>query len=105
MLSEKVFPSSVTEFDQSLGRLNDIREQDAGEYAVGFAFNFTALAGQECFNFTKDGIRVPHPWIVIYAGELHIPCLFNVPGEVTTMLDIDGITNTMQNQCGRANRR
>src|SRR5215470_4444798 len=98
MLSEKVFPSTVTEFDQSLGRLNDIREQDAGEYAVGFAFKFTTLAGQECFNFTKDGIRVPHPRSVIHPGQLHILCLLNVPGEVTTMLDIDGITNTMQNQ-------
>ena len=38
MLSEKVFPSTVTEFDQSLGRLYDIREQDAGEYAVLPAF-------------------------------------------------------------------
>jgi len=26
MLSEQVFPSSITEFDKSLGRLNDVRE-------------------------------------------------------------------------------
>jgi len=54
MLREKVLPSSVTEFDKPLGRLNDVREQDGGEYAVTLGLAFSALAGQERFNFSED---------------------------------------------------
>jgi hypothetical protein len=45
MLSEKVFPSSITEFDKALRSIDNVREEYAGEYPVTLGFNFTALAG------------------------------------------------------------
>jgi hypothetical protein len=47
MLSEKVFPSSVTEFDKPICRPNNVREQYGGEYAVTLGFNFAASTCQE----------------------------------------------------------
>jgi hypothetical protein len=54
MLRKKLFPSSVAEFDQSVRRLDDIREQYGGEYAVTIAFDVAALAGQERFNLAQN---------------------------------------------------
>jgi hypothetical protein len=54
MLSEKLFPSSVAEFDKSLCSRNNIREQYSGEYAITLGFNVAALTGQERFNLSED---------------------------------------------------
>jgi hypothetical protein len=54
MLREKLYPSSVAEFDQPVRRLDDVREQYGGEYAVTLGFNFAAITGQERFNLTKE---------------------------------------------------
>jgi hypothetical protein len=45
MLSEKIFPSSITEFDKALRSIDNVREQYTGEYPVTLSFNFTALPG------------------------------------------------------------
>ena len=54
MLSEKVFPCAVAEFDKPLGRADDVREKYGCEHAVKIGFNFSAPAGQERFNLTED---------------------------------------------------
>jgi len=45
MLSEQVFPSSITKFHKPLCCLDDVGEQYGGEHAVRLDFNFPALAG------------------------------------------------------------
>jgi hypothetical protein len=45
MLSEKIFPSSITEFDKALRSIDNVREQYTGECPVTLSFNFTALPG------------------------------------------------------------
>jgi hypothetical protein len=54
MLGEKVFPSSVTKFDKLIRGLDYVREQDGGEYAITFGFNFAALAGEKGLDLSKD---------------------------------------------------
>ena len=45
MLSKKVLPCAVAEFDHSRGRANDIRKKYGCQHAVKFGFNFSALSG------------------------------------------------------------
>jgi hypothetical protein len=47
MLREKVFPSSITEFNKPVCRLDDVREQYGGEHAVTLGFNVAASSCQE----------------------------------------------------------
>jgi hypothetical protein len=54
MLSEKVFPSSVAEFNKATRRLDNVREQDGGQYTVSLGLTFSAVAGQERFNLAED---------------------------------------------------
>jgi hypothetical protein len=54
MLSEKVLPSAVPEFDKPVRRLDNVREQDGREYAITLGFNVPALPGQESFNLSED---------------------------------------------------
>jgi len=54
MLSEKVLPTSITEFDKPIRRLDNVREQYGGEHAVTVGFDVAALAGQEGFNLSED---------------------------------------------------
>src|SRR5262245_4713262 len=54
MLSEKVFPCAVAEFQDPPGRANDIRKKYACEHTVHIGFNFSVTASAECVNFTHD---------------------------------------------------
>jgi hypothetical protein len=54
MLSKKVLPSAVPEFDEPLRRLDNVREQYGGEYAVTLGFNVAALAGEKGLDLSQD---------------------------------------------------
>jgi hypothetical protein len=54
MLSQKVFPSPVTEFDKPLRRINNVGKEYARENAVTIGFNVAALAGEERLDLSED---------------------------------------------------
>src|SRR5262245_55388412 len=105
MLSEQFFPSAVTEFDKPRRSLNNVREQYGGEHAVSLGFNFAALAREKGLNLSDDCVCVPDPRVVICSREFHILRPVNLPGEVSSMLDVDGVACAMQDQGGNPDCR
>jgi len=85
VLCKNVSPRTIAKLDQPLGRVNDIREQYAREYAISISVDIPTLACQERLDFAYDGIHISNPWRVVHTGEFHILRSFDVAAKVPTI--------------------
>jgi hypothetical protein len=100
---EQVTPGRVSKLRSSLGRADDIREQDRGERSLGL--RVMAGTGEKLLDLLDDWRHLADPWPMICALELHEARAGNVLREVPAMRDGgDHVLAAVEDQRRRADR-
>ena len=104
LILEQLAPALIAKLARTLGRLDDVGEEERREHPVGFRCG--ASSRQELLDLAEDRVGVPGPGPVVAAGELDEPCARDMLSDVAPMLDADErIVRAMDDEGWRGDRR
>ena len=73
MLSQKLLPRTVTEFDELLGGFYYVGEEHRRQNSFVVGLCFPPPSSQKGFDLTNDRFRISRPWVVIRSRQFDAP--------------------------------